>query len=158
MTWEEIGELAEAGWHLGAHTVTHPNFSQLSQEDPTGAKLRQELEECDATLEKNVGIQPQDFAFTGTSWISLAEAAVKTRYRFGRLWIMGVEYQADGKTMRYADLVGVSGPDEADGGPPCAVRYITEDSDPYRLPSMEIQALICTPEAFRAYLEGAIAP
>ena len=62
----------------------------------------------------------------------------------------------DGKKTRYADLVGVPGTDEADGGPPHAARYITRDSDPYRLPSMEINALIFEPEAFRRYLEGAL--
>ena len=36
MSWDEIGELIEAGWHIGAHTVTHPNLSELSLEDPMG--------------------------------------------------------------------------------------------------------------------------
>ena len=58
--------------------------------------------------------------------------------------------------LEHADLVGVPGPDEADGGPPHGARYITQDSDPYRLPSMEFQALIHEPEAFRRYLEGAL--
>ncbi len=76
---------------------------------------------------------------------------------FGRLWIVGTHYQADGREIRYADLVGAPGEDEADGGPPLAARYITRDSHPYRLPSMEIQRpLIYSPEAFRAYLEGAL--
>lgn len=156
MTWEEIGELMAAGWHIGAHTVTHPNLSQLSTEDPSGERLRAELAGCDETLRTRLGITPRDFAFTGTSWSSVAEREVAKRYRFGRLWIVGSEYQADGKPIRYADLVGVSGEDEADGGPPNAARYITRETPPYRLPSMELQALIHTPEAFRAYLEGAL--
>ena len=157
MTWDEIGELIESGWHIGAHTVTHPNLSQLSLEDPSGEKLRAELEQCDETLKKHLGITAQDFAFTGTSWSSIAEREVKRRYRFGRLWIVGTEYQVDGKTMRYADLVEVDGRDEADGGPPMAARYITKNAHPYRLPSMEIQrSLIYSPDAFRRYLEGAL--
>ena len=155
LLWEEAGELAEAGWQIGAHTVTHPNLSQLSQEDPTGKELRAELEQCDATIEKHLGITPQDFAFTGTSWSSSAEREVKRRYRFGRLWIVGAEYQVDGRKTRYADLAGVPGADEPDGGPPHAARYITRHADPYRLPSMEINALIFAPAAFRRYLEGA---
>ena len=157
MIWEEIGELMEAGWHIGAHTVTHPNLSELSLEDPDGGKLRTELDQCVCTLKEHLSLTPKDFAFTGTSWSSMAEADVKKRFRFGRLWIIGAEYNVDGKPMRYADLVGVSGPDEADGGPPTAARYITKESDPYRLPSMEFQALIHKPEAFRKYLEGALA-
>jgi peptidoglycan/xylan/chitin deacetylase (PgdA/CDA1 family) len=158
MTWEEIGELLAAGWHLGAHTVTHPNLSELALKDPTGDKLRWELEHCDEALEKHLGVKPRDFAFTGTSWSGLAEQEVKKRYRFGRLWIVGSEYQADGKTIRYADLVGVPGEDEQDGGPPYAARYITERSDPYRLPSMELQRLLAEPAAFRRYLEMALEP
>ena len=157
MTWEEVGELVESGWHIGAHTVTHSNLSALFAEDPGGDKLRWELEECNATIVEHLGIQPLDFAFTGTSWSSVAEKLVMARYRFGRLWIVGTHYQADGREIRYADLVGAPGEDEADGGPPLAARYITRDSHPYRLPSMEIQRpLIYSPEAFRAYLEGAL--
>ena len=156
MTWDEIGELKEAGWHIGAHTVSHPDLSSLSVEDPTGDVLRVELDRSNETIHRNLGFVPKDFAFTGTSWSSLAEQEVKKRYRFGRLWIIGSEYNVDGKPVRYADLVGMPGPDEADGGPPYAARYITRESDPYRLPSMEIQALIHEPEAFRRYLEGAL--
>ena len=159
MTWKEVRELAELGWHIGAHTVTHPNLSELFAKDPTGETLAEELVECDAVIEGELGIQARDFAFTGTSWSSAAEKQVMARYRFGRLWIIGTEYQADGEKIRYADLVGVEGPDEDDGGPPNAARYITRDAHPYRLPSMEIQrSLIHSPEAFRRYLEGALEP
>lgn len=156
MTWDEIRGLADAGWHIGAHTVTHPNLSQLHVEDPTGERIAAELDGCNETLRKHLGFTPQDFAFTGTSWSSLAEREVKKRYRFGRLWIVGSEYQADGSPIRYADLVGIPGADEPDGGPPAAARYITRDSDPYRLPSMEFQALVWESGAFRRYLEGAL--
>ena len=157
MTWDEARELVDLGWHIGAHTVTHPNLSELSVEDPSGEKLRRELEGCDATLEEQLGIRPQDFAYTGTSWSSMAEQLVMQRYRFGRLWIIGAQYQADGKKVRYAEMVGVEGDDEADGGPPMAARYIRRDTPPYLLPSMEFQSsLMHRTEAFRAYLEGAL--
>jgi peptidoglycan/xylan/chitin deacetylase (PgdA/CDA1 family) len=156
MTWEELGELRDAGWHLGAHTVTHPNLSQLSQEDPSGDRLRAELDGNNATLKARLGIEPRDFAFTGTSWSSAAEAEVKRRYRFGRLWIIGATYQVDGQPQRYAELVGAPGPDEPDGGPPAAARYVTRDGDPYRLPSMDLQYLIYDLDAFRQYLTAAL--
>jgi peptidoglycan/xylan/chitin deacetylase (PgdA/CDA1 family) len=156
MTWDEIGELAELGWHIGAHTVTHPNLSELSREDRTGEKFRAELKECDETIETHLGIRPRDFAFTGTSFSTAARREVEKRYRFGRLWFIGSLYEVDGAETRVADLVGVEGEDEADGGPPNAARYITRESDPYLLPSMEFQALIYEPDAFRAYLEGAL--
>ena len=70
--------------------------------------------------------------------------------------MVGSEYEADGEPIRYAELAGSSEPDEADGGPPHSTRYITEDTDPHRLPSMELQALINDPDAFRSYLERAL--
>lgn len=156
MTWEEIGDLVQAGWHIGAHTVTHPNLSELTTQDPTGERIAWELDTCNETLKRNLGIEPQDFAFTGTSWSSMAEREVMKRYRFGRLWIINDSYQADGRPIRYGELAGVPGETEADGGPPFAARYITRESHPYRLPSMELEYLIYEPEAFRRYLVGAL--
>src|SRR5437763_930267 len=82
-------------------TATHPNLSQLSRDDPDGDRLRAEVEQCDATLREHLGVTPRDFAFTGTSWSSVAEREVKQRYRFGRLWIVGAMYEVDGQPMRY---------------------------------------------------------
>ena len=157
MSWEEIRELRQAGWHIGAHTISHPNLSELSLEDPDGEILRTELDRCNRVIHENLGFTPTDFAFTGTSWSKMAETEVMKRYRFGRFWIIGAQYEADGKPIRYAELAGVSEPDEEDGGPPYSTRYITEDTNPYRLPSMELQSLINHPDAFRKYLEGALA-
>ena len=44
----------------------------------------------------------------------------------------------------------------SDGGPPFAARYITKDSLPYKLPSMEFEYLIYEYDAFKKYLEGAL--
>jgi len=156
MTWEEIAELMDHGWHMGSHTHTHPNLSELSTTDPSGEAVRGELTRCDEILHKELGIVPKDFAFTGTSWSSAADKEVKKRYRFGRLWIVGSMYEADGQPIRYADLVGATGPDEPDGGPPHAARYITNKTDPYRLPSMELERLIYDHDAYRSYLERAL--
>ena len=118
--------------------------------------MREELDRCNRVIEENLGFVPQDFAFTGTSWSSTAEAEVRKRYRFGRLWVVGSGYEAGGKPIRYTGPAGSSEPDEADGGPPNSPHYITEHTDPHRLPSMDLQALINDPAAFRAYLKGAL--
>ena len=156
MTWEEIGEIMASGWHIGAHTHNHTDLSELSTRDPSGEAVRAELIQCDEMLHGKLGITPRDFAFTGTSWSSAAEREVMKRYRFGRLWIVGSVYRADRKEIRYAELVGASGQDEPDGGPPASARYITRDSHPYRLPSMELHYLIYDFDAYRRYLEGAL--
>jgi peptidoglycan/xylan/chitin deacetylase (PgdA/CDA1 family) len=157
LKWDEIGRLMEAGWHIGAHTHHHYRLDYLAKKDPSGGLIREELETCDAMLRTHLGVVAKDFAYTTTTWSRLAEDEVKKRYRFGRLWIIGAHYHTEAGEVRYADLVGVPGPDELDGGPPNAARYITEESDPYRLPSMELECLIFQYAAFRAYLQGALA-
>ena len=72
MSWDEVRELVDLGWHIGAHTVTHPNLSELVAEDPEGERLRWELETCDSTLEKELGTVARAFAFTGPSWSSVS--------------------------------------------------------------------------------------
>jgi len=156
MTWEEIKELMAAGWHIGSHMHTHYNLSYLAKKDPAGALIREQLEKCDGILRKHLGIVSRDFAYTSTTWSSVAENEVKKRYRFARLWITGADYQTDTGPIRYADLVGAPGADEQDGGPPFAARYITQDTPHYKLPAMEFEFLIYEHNAFRRYLEGAL--
>jgi peptidoglycan/xylan/chitin deacetylase (PgdA/CDA1 family) len=155
MTWDEVGELFKAGWHIGAHTVNHPNLSDLSEKDSTGTMIAEELDQNNETIQQRLGFRPRDFAYTGTSFSTVAEREVKKRYRFGRLWIINNQYDMDGKPVRISDLMGVPGADEADGGPPKASRYITRNSNPYRLPSMDTNYLIHDVDPFRRYLEEA---
>lgn len=157
MTWDEVGELQQMGWHMAAHTVTHPNLSDLSVKDPSGAQIAEELDTSNATIQQRLGIRPRDFAYTGTSFSTQAEHEVMKRYRFGRLWIINSQYAMDGKPARIADVMGIPGADESDGGPPKAARYITKTTNPYRLPSMDTNYLINDPVAFRRYHEDALA-
>lgn len=158
MEWQEISDLLAAGWHIGAHMHRHYNLDYLASKDPSGGLIREELEKCDDLIHTNLGIVPKDFAYTGSTWSRISENEVRQRYRFGRLWIVGTHYKTDEGEIRYADLVGVLGDDEVDGGPPYAARYITEDSHPYRLPSMDLEYLMFEFDAFREYLQGALAP
>jgi peptidoglycan/xylan/chitin deacetylase (PgdA/CDA1 family) len=155
-TWDEIASLAAAGWTIGAHTHTHPDLSALSVQDPTGERVADELDTNNAILAEHLGTAPKDFAFTGTSFSTVAEREVKKRYRLGRLWIVGATCHVDGAEVRYAELAGIGGRDEPDGGPPAAARYITPQSNPYRLPSMELTALLYDLDAYRDYLAGAL--
>jgi peptidoglycan/xylan/chitin deacetylase (PgdA/CDA1 family) len=157
-TWSEVEELARAGWLIGAHTVTHPDLSELSLRDPSGELVRAELDAGLAAIERHLGLRPLDFAYTGTSFSTVAEAAVAERFRFGRLWIVGAGYQMNGTEVRFSDVVGVSAPDEADGGPPTAARYVTRTTPPLRLPAMDLQRLVWEDEAYRAFLLGSLEP
>jgi peptidoglycan/xylan/chitin deacetylase (PgdA/CDA1 family) len=156
LTWEEIKELIAAGWNIGSHLHHHYNLWYLAQKDPSGALIREQMEKSDAILHEHLGIVPKDFAYTSTSWSVVAENEVKRRYRFGRLWIIGEPYRTETGRIRYADLVGVPGPDEEDGGPPVAARYITQDTDPYKLPSMDLEHLIYEHDSFQRCLESAL--
>lgn len=156
MNWEEMNELMSSGWNIGSHMHIHYNMAYLAKKDPTGALIKEQFEICDEYLLKNLGLISRDFAFTSTTWSAIAEEEVKKRYRFGRLWIIGPEYQTDTGKIRFADLVGIPGEDEIDGGPPIQARYITEESDPYRLPSMELEYLIFEYDAYRKYLTAAL--
>ncbi len=102
MTWDEVRELRDAGWQIGAHTHSHPNLSKLSLEDADGSKMRAELDLNVSILEEQLDIEIKDFAFTGVSYSAQAAREVRKRFRFGRLWIVGSEYQVDGETVRHA--------------------------------------------------------
>ena len=41
MSWDQLREVADAGWEIGAHTCSHPFLTELSDED-----LRRELGEA----------------------------------------------------------------------------------------------------------------
>jgi peptidoglycan/xylan/chitin deacetylase (PgdA/CDA1 family) len=51
MSWDQLGELAEAGWEIGSHTRTHPHLRQVRDD----AELRAELLESKATVEERLG-------------------------------------------------------------------------------------------------------
>ncbi|MGB9185686.1 MAG: polysaccharide deacetylase family protein [Solirubrobacteraceae bacterium] len=47
MSWDDLGELAEAGWEIGSHTRTHAHLTTLDEETLT-TELGQSREECAA--------------------------------------------------------------------------------------------------------------
>jgi peptidoglycan/xylan/chitin deacetylase (PgdA/CDA1 family) len=51
MSWDQLGELAEADWEIGSHTCTHPHLHQVRDD----AELRAELVESKATVEERLG-------------------------------------------------------------------------------------------------------
>jgi peptidoglycan/xylan/chitin deacetylase (PgdA/CDA1 family) len=49
MSWDELGELAEAGWEIGSHTRSHPHLTQLD-DAALVAELRESREACQERL------------------------------------------------------------------------------------------------------------
>jgi peptidoglycan/xylan/chitin deacetylase (PgdA/CDA1 family) len=50
MSWDQLRELADAGWEIGSHTRTHPHLTEVDDET-----LRTELVESKATAEDRMG-------------------------------------------------------------------------------------------------------
>jgi peptidoglycan/xylan/chitin deacetylase (PgdA/CDA1 family) len=50
MSWDQLGELAEAGWEIGSHTRTHPHLTRLDDQ-----QLRLELVESRAEVVRRLG-------------------------------------------------------------------------------------------------------
>jgi peptidoglycan/xylan/chitin deacetylase (PgdA/CDA1 family) len=49
MSWEQVGELASAGWEIGSHTRSHPHLTQLDDEFLVD-ELRGSREDCEQRL------------------------------------------------------------------------------------------------------------
>jgi peptidoglycan/xylan/chitin deacetylase (PgdA/CDA1 family) len=50
LSWDRIGELAEAGWEVGSHTRSHPRLSRLRDD----AELARELEGSRSAIEERL--------------------------------------------------------------------------------------------------------
>ena len=58
MSWEELGDLAEAGWEIGSHTRTHPHLPRLSD-----GEVRDELRGSRGELEDRLGDRCESLAY-----------------------------------------------------------------------------------------------
>ncbi len=72
MTLSELRELDEAGFELGAHTVTHPDLSRLDR-----ARCLEEMVESRTTLERETGAAVDTFAYPFCHYGPAALAAVR---------------------------------------------------------------------------------
>jgi peptidoglycan/xylan/chitin deacetylase (PgdA/CDA1 family) len=59
MTWEELREVAERGVEIGAHTVSHPHLTRLSDDE-----LERELVESKRRIEDELGRPARLLAYT----------------------------------------------------------------------------------------------
>jgi peptidoglycan/xylan/chitin deacetylase (PgdA/CDA1 family) len=58
MGWNDLRDVAAAGFEIGAHTVTHPRLTTISDE-----RVREELQECRRTIEDRTGASVRCFAY-----------------------------------------------------------------------------------------------
>ena len=57
ITWPKLHEMADAGWEIASHTVTHPNFSKI-----TGDEMHKELKDSKDIL-TDKGFKVSNFAY-----------------------------------------------------------------------------------------------
>ena len=50
LNWDQVAYLADAGWEIGSHTYSHPDLTELSQED-----LRHQLRSSRECIEERIG-------------------------------------------------------------------------------------------------------
>jgi peptidoglycan/xylan/chitin deacetylase (PgdA/CDA1 family) len=76
--WDRIGRLVEDGVHLGAHTRTHPDLTQLMP-----AAVAEEMAQSADDILRLTGVSPQAFAYPYGRVNSSVAALAATRFRWG---------------------------------------------------------------------------
>ena len=77
MSWSEVEELSRAGIEIGAHTVTHPRMSRLSNAD-----VEEELSRCRAAIEDRTGRRVGSFAYPYGESTPEVRAAVRRQFQW----------------------------------------------------------------------------
>jgi peptidoglycan/xylan/chitin deacetylase (PgdA/CDA1 family) len=72
MTLDELRDLVAAGFEIGAHTVTHPDLSQLGYDE-----CLHEMNESRLELERSLGIAVRTFAYPSCHYGPAAVAAAR---------------------------------------------------------------------------------
>jgi peptidoglycan/xylan/chitin deacetylase (PgdA/CDA1 family) len=70
MSWDQLREVADHGWEIGAHTCSHPFLTELSDAD-----LRRELQGSRAACEENMGRPCPTLAYPYSDWDPRVAAA-----------------------------------------------------------------------------------
>ena len=88
MSWEQVHDLLDSGWEVGAHTLSHPRLTRvLAEQGPE--EVRREIEESNQILRRRLGIEPIHFAYPSGDWNEGVEKIVAPYYRSVRLWRKG---------------------------------------------------------------------
>lgn len=72
LDWEQVGEMARGGVELGAHTLTHPNLTELDDDE-----LRREITESRDLIEEHTSARVRSFCYPRGDF----DARVKTAVR-----------------------------------------------------------------------------
>ncbi len=125
MRWDELRLLRDAGWTIGAHTLTHRPLDEVYAEAGGPAEVERELAGCREEIDRRLGVEADSFAYPGGGWNEKVEAIVRRHYCTARLW--SHDFRA---------------------------AYNTSETDPYRLVPVNVN-MLTTEQEFRQVLAGA---
>ena len=113
MRWKELVKLVKSGWQIAAHTRTHWFLTELPKGPDGDQQIMDELVRCRQDIEDNLGIAPTHFGYPNNLWDQRSEKMVQGIYM----------------TARHGQYFGKA-------------EYITRNTNPYRLPGMNISHLL----------------
>lgn len=146
LDWDEIGELVDDGWVLGNHTHIHTGMDGL-----TADYIIEDLEYSNGLIKKYTGVIPEHFAYPGGRVCSKSEKIVKQYFKSARLCTTEPFVVFEGEKVEWRELFVDSNRTGIDGIPHEAL-YISNESDPYRLPGVELAAPLNEPAKFINYV------
>ena len=113
MRWRELKELVEVGWAIGAHTRTHCQLTTIPEGPKGDEQIRYELVRGKEDISASLKVSAEDFTYPNGLWNDRIEQMVKEVYR----------------TARHFRVFGQA-------------EYITRQTNPYRLPTMNVNYLL----------------
>ena len=85
ITWEQVGELMDGGWEIGAHTATHCKVADVHASDGDAAVIL-EAETANEVFHDRLGQVPVHFAYPSGSRNGRTDELLAGYYRSLRLW------------------------------------------------------------------------
>ena len=85
MTWDQVGQLYDSGWEIGAHTATHCKL--VDRHAASGDEgVLWEVQASNARFQERLGFLPNHFAYPSGSRNERTDALLAKYYRSLRLW------------------------------------------------------------------------
>ena len=85
MTWDQLHQLLNAGWEIGAHTATHCKIADKHAAEGDDA-VRQEAQTSNDLFDRHLGFVPTHFAYPSGSRNDRSDELLSVFYRSLRLW------------------------------------------------------------------------
>lgn len=85
VTWDQLQQLRDAGWELGAHTASHCKVADKHAEEGDEAVI-QEAEISNDLFQSRLGFTPDHFAYPSGSRNDATDKLLASYYRSLRLW------------------------------------------------------------------------